>query len=73
MFKVISRFADLQDKNHVYEAGDVFPREGMEVTEERLAELSGCHNKQHKPLIVNVEEPKEEPKKPRKRTKKADE
>ena len=30
MFKVISRFADLQDNNHVYEAGDVFPREGME-------------------------------------------
>ena len=67
MYKVINRFADLQDKNHIYEPGDVFPREGLEVTEERLAELSGFHNKQNKPLIA-----KEKEKKPaRKRTKKA--
>ena len=58
MYKVISRFADLQDSNHIYEVGDVFPRKGLEVLEERLAELAGCHNKQHKPLIEKVEEPK---------------
>lgn len=68
MHKVISRFADLQDCNHVYEAWDVFPREGTKVTEERLAELSGYDNRQKKPLIEKVEEPK---KPARKRTKKA--
>ena len=68
MYKVISRFADLQDCNHVYEAGDTFPREGTKVTEERLAELSGYDNRQKKPLIEKVEEPK---KPARKRTKKA--
>lgn len=51
MHKVIERFADLQDGNHIYNAGDMFPREGLEVTEERIAELAGYNNKQHRPLI----------------------
>ena len=58
MYKVIERFADLQDSNHVYEVGDTFPRKGLEVSDERLAELAGVHNKQHKPLIAKVAEPK---------------
>ena len=56
MYKVINYFADLQDNNFAYEVGDTFPRAGLEVTEERLAELSGSNNKQGKPLIAKVEE-----------------
>lgn len=71
MYKVINLFADLQDKNHVYNPGDVFPRAGLEVTEARLNELSGSNNKQGKPLIERVgeETPATKPaKKPAKKT-----
>lgn len=56
MYKVIKHFCDLQDKNHSYNEGDIFPREGLEVTEERLAELAGSQNRQGTPLIKAVEE-----------------
>ena len=70
MYKVIKLFADLQDNNHVYNSGDTFPRYGVEVTEERLAELASCNNKQGVPLIEKVDA--ETPKKaPAKRVKKA--
>lgn len=52
MYKVIKFFVDLQDNNHPYNVGDVFPRKGHEVTEERLAELAGSDNKQGVPLIA---------------------
>lgn len=55
MYRVIKFFTDLQDNDHPYNAGDSFPREGIEVTEERLAELAGSDNKQGEPLIVLVE------------------
>ena len=54
MHKVIKYFVDLQDNNHPYHVGDTFPRKGLEVTEERLAELSGSQNKQGVPLIEKV-------------------
>lgn len=63
MYKVIKHFTDLEDKNHPYNVGDSFPREGMEVTEERLLELSGSNNKQGVPLIEKVAEEKAEKKK----------
>jgi hypothetical protein len=56
MYKVISFFTDLQDFNHPYKVGDVFPRQGMNVSEERLKELAGSRNKQGKPLIEKIEE-----------------
>lgn len=63
MYKVISYFTDLQDFNHPYKVGDLFPRLGLKVTEARLQELAGSNNKQGKPLIEKVEEPKKaEPK-----------
>ena len=65
MYKVIHFFNDLQDKNHAYNVGDTFPRKGLVVTEERLAELAGSDNKQGKPLIEKVKEA------PKKATKKA--
>ena len=58
MYKVIQYFTDLQDFNHPYKVGDVFPRLGMKVSEARLKELSSKNNKQGKPLIELVEETK---------------
>ena len=60
MYKVIDFFTDLHDNEHPYNVGDPFPREGVEVTEERLAELAGSGNKQGKPLIEKVEEEPQE-------------
>lgn len=67
MYKVIKYFTDLQDNNHAYNVGDTFPRAGLEVKPERLAELAGNDNKQGVPLIQNVEEEKKPVKKPAKK------
>ncbi|WP_239740715.1 Rho termination factor N-terminal domain-containing protein [Mammaliicoccus sp. P-M59] len=55
-YKVINYFTDLQDDNHEYNVGDVFPRSGKRVSEERLTELSNTSNRQGKPLIERVDE-----------------
>ena len=55
-YKVIHYFTDLQDFNHPYKVGDIFPRLGMKVSEERLKELSSNKNKQKKPLIELVKD-----------------
>ena len=55
MYKVIKFFRDLQDKNHAYHEGDSFPRMGVQVSEERLKELSTDANKRHMPLIAKVD------------------
>ena len=60
MYKVISYFTDLQDFNHPYKVGDVFPRLGLKVSDKRLEELASNKNKQGKPLIKKVEEPKQD-------------
>lgn len=56
MYEVIHYFTDLQDNEYPYNVGDVFPHDGLTVSKERLEELSGSNNKQHKPLIKFVEE-----------------
>lgn len=56
MYEVIRYFEDLQDNNHPYNVGDIFPHDGMMVKEERLRELSGSNNKQRKPLIQKISE-----------------
>ena len=66
MYKVIVRFADLQDKSHIYEVGDDYPRKGLDPTFERIRELASDKNKIGVPLIEEVEKPKP------KRKKKAD-
>ena len=58
MYKVILRFADLQDSSHVYEVGDAYPREGVKPTQERISELLGASNKIGAPLIEKVVEKK---------------
>lgn len=54
MLKVIHPFCDLQDGNYEYQNGDVFPREGLTVSETRIAELASDMNKQGTPLIKAV-------------------
>lgn len=61
MYKVISYFTDLHDNNYPYDVGDTYPRSGLTVSDGRLAELAGCNNRQKKPLIEKVEEPKKAP------------
>lgn len=50
-YRVISYFEDLQDDKHPYEVGDTYPRKGLKVTDDRIAELMGSDNRQKKPLI----------------------
>ena len=38
-YKTTKAIRDLQDNQHYYRAGDVFPREGLKVDDERVAEL----------------------------------
>ena len=71
MYKVIKYFTDLKDDNHPYNVGDTFPRKGLEVTSERLKELSGKDNKQGVPLIQLVEKAPDTQRPAAKRTKKA--
>ena len=52
MYKVVKLFKDLQDNEYLYNVGDEFPRSGLSVTAERLAELAGSKNRQRQPLIV---------------------
>ena len=65
MYKVISFFTDLQDNDHAYNVGDEFPHDGLTVTKERLEELSGSDNKQHRPLIEEVEDKPKRGRKPK--------
>lgn len=51
MYRVIKAFTDLHDGDYPYKVGDPFPREGIKVSEKRLAELAGSSNKQRTPLI----------------------
>lgn len=60
MYKVVKFFTDLQDNKHPYNVGDVFPREGVEVSEDRLKELSTDKNKRGVVLIEEVVEDTEE-------------
>ena len=63
MYKVIYKFADVEDGLHVYEVGDVYPREGAKASGRRIAELATCNNKIGRVLIDEVPEVKSEPKK----------
>ena len=70
MYKVINAFTDLQDNCAVYHTGDIYPRKGASVSDERIAELSTAANKLGYPLIAEVHnvnpdgEPSESVKKP---------
>ena len=59
MYRVIKYFTDLQDNNHEYNVGDVFPHNKKKVSASRIKELSTDKNRQGVPLIEKAEEPKE--------------
>ena len=73
MYKVIKHFTDLQDNNFAYDVGDEYPRKGMNVLPSRIKELAGKKNRQGCPLIEEIPEKVEEPKKKTKSVEKADE
>lgn len=54
MYKAIVRFTDLQDGGFKYNPGDLFPREGLEVTPERIKELSTKANRRGVPVIKKL-------------------
>ena len=58
MYKVIRHFTDLQDNNYPYNEGDIFPHDGLNVSKQRIEELSGSNNKQKRPLIEKIKEEK---------------
>ena len=60
MYRVIKYFTDLQDKNHEYNVGDIYPHNKKKVSASRIKELSTDKNRQGVPLIEKVEEPSEE-------------
>ena len=57
MYRVIRYFTDLQDNDYAYNVGDVYPRQGIVVSGERIAELASSENRQKTPLIEAVDEP----------------
>lgn len=60
MYRTIVRFEDLQDNRHEYNPGDIFPRDGLKITNERIKELECGTNRRGIPLIEYVEDkPKE--------------
>lgn len=56
-YKVIKSFQDLDDNKRLYEAGEPYPREGYEPTEERIQQLSTVNNNKRQVFIKKVGEP----------------
>ena len=71
MYRVIKAFTDMQDNNFAYQVGDEFPRKNFSVLPSRIKELAGSKNRQGVPLIEEIPDKVEEPKK-KKSTEKAD-
>lgn len=75
-YKVIRYFTDAQDNEYAYREGDTYPREGLNVSEQRIKDLLSGNNFQRVALIApdlqakvakkEVEEPKKEVEEPKK-------
>ena len=61
MYRAKTTFADLQDGKWLYHEGDVYPRDGLTVSDERLAELAGSDNLARRPLIELLPEQEAKP------------
>lgn len=72
MYKVIKHFIDLQDNNYKYDVGDTYPRKGLNVLQSRINELASDKNLQKTPLIEEIPEAEEKPKKKTKSVERAD-
>ena len=66
MYRALHFFRDLTDDRHEYREGDTFPREGLEVPAERIAQLLSSENNQRRPVIEAVMED-DKPRRGRKR------
>lgn len=58
-YTVLEYFKDISDNCHEYSSGDIYPRDGLTVSEDRLAELSSDRNRRKRPVIAAVAEPKQ--------------
>ena len=58
----------MRDNNFAYQVGDEYPRKGMSVLQSRINELAGSKNRQGVPLIEEIPEKAEEPKKEKKKS-----
>ncbi|CAC6163564.1 Rho termination factor domain-containing protein [Staphylococcus aureus] len=56
MYKVVEYFEDAQDNRYPYHEGDIYPRDGLEVSEERFTELSTTNNRRNLIAIKLVED-----------------
>lgn len=63
MLLCVTEFADMTDNGYVYRPGDAFPRSGVEVNEERVAELMSNTNRLGVPVVIEKAEEKPKPKK----------
>ena len=76
-YKVIKHFVDMQDGNYAYDPKDptrnTYPRKGLNVLQSRINELASDKNRQGVPLIEEIPEVEEKPKKKSKSVEKADE
>lgn len=54
MYIVIKGFTDLQDDNHSYDLGRIYPYEKKDISSERVEELISDKNKLKEPLIKEV-------------------
>lgn len=61
MYKVIYNFIDLKCDYHRYIVGDKFPYKDVEISTERIEELSTDKNRLGRPLIKEVKKPKKKP------------
>ena len=68
MYRVIKAFVDLQDNNYKYDVGDTYPRKGLNVLQSRINELASNKNLQKTPLIEEIPEKVEEPKREKKKS-----
>ena len=76
-YRVIKAFVDMQDENYAYDPKDparnTYPRKGLNVLQSRINELASSKNRQGCPLIEEIPDVEEKPKKKTKSVEKADE
>ena len=69
MYEVLEYFEDLLDDMHPYKKGDAYPRKGLEVSEERIKQLSTTNNARNTVFIVKKAKSEPAAEKPKKVTK----
>lgn len=58
---VIEAFVDLEDENHLYRAGDEYPRPGVKPSRKRVDSLATRNNNVGRPMIRKAREAAKEP------------